>query len=251
MSKEKYILKNQVHFGTLKVSVPKGTVLTVDRDNKTVEISGVQHDNINEVEMCIRAGFIIPYVEGETKVDTEVKISPRAKNKKKMVGEKSDVDSMDKELKVETAPKKASKKSDKIEIIRESESKEERGMKVIASDTPSRTTEVTDKEIMEVFHSDDGEVVAKIPPKKSKPKGVPEVQTLVSEDDKEVLNAINGKQGEVVKTIGKSSTTKEIVSGNKLVAKRSKTTPASEAKAKANAEARKKASEARRAKEKK
>ena len=83
MSKEVYVLKSQVHFGSLKTSVPKGTKIILDRDEKTVEINGAMHDNVNDIALGIRAGYVIPFVEGETSIDTTVKISPKAQEKQK------------------------------------------------------------------------------------------------------------------------------------------------------------------------
>lgn len=256
MSKEIYVLKSQVHFGTLKTSVPKGAKIIIDRKKQIVEINGVEHDNISEVEMCIRAGFIIPFIEGETKIDTEIKISPKAKeNKKEYNIEKSDVDSMNKDLKIsqKNTNKKAkeNKKDNKMEVIREVEGEEARGIKVISNDSLTKD-DISDKDIMKVINGDDGEIVAKIPKKNTKPKGVPEQNSLVVGEQNQDVDVINGEQGTVVKSIGKSDATKSISSGKKLTAKRGsdKSKKDAESKAKANAEARKKASEARRAKSK-
>lgn len=254
MSKEIYVLKSVVHFGSLKVSVAKGTKIFVNRDKNEVDINGVVHNNVNEVDMCVRAGFIIPFVEGETEIDNSVKISPKAeeKNKKKYTVEKSDIDKMGEEINIADTKKEVrdeQRKAKKMEVIRERESEEEsHGLKVITNDVAKKQDVNNDKKIMEVLNSDDGIVIAKIEKKQSKPKGVPENNSAILSvsNDKEAFDAINGEQGVVVKKIGKSANTKEVSSGSKLTAKRA--SKSSDEKAKATAEARKKASEARRAK---
>lgn len=254
MSKEAYVLKSLVHFGSLKVSVSKGTVINVDRKKNTVEINGAVHNNVNEVDMCIRAGFIIPYIEGETKIDNTIKISPKAqeKNEKKYTVEKSDVDKMSKDINISNTKKEVREKNrkSKMKVIRENESTEDvRGLKVITNELPDGTDEKSNVKKMEVINADEGTVVAKIETKASRPKGVPENSSVLTmSNDKEAFDAINGEQGTVVKIIGKSNNTKPVSSDKKLTAKKS--SKASEAKAKATAESRKKASEARRAKAK-
>lgn len=251
MSKETYILKNNVHFGTLKFSVNKGAKILIDRDINKVYIRDKEYENVAEIDLCIRKGFIIPFVEGETEIDSTIKISPKAQNKKKYEVEKSDVDNMDESIEITDSKKEEKQnKSSKMQVIRENESEDDsRGLKVITNDAV-QGVEVDNRNIMQVINADDGEIVAKIPPKTSKPKGVPEKTqaVTVTSTSAEDLAAINGEQGTVVKTIGKSANTKEVSSGKKLTTK--KASKSSADKAKANAEARKKASEARRAKAK-
>lgn len=251
MSKETYILKNNVHFGTLKFSVNKGAKIIIDRDINKVYIRDKEYENVSEIDMCIRKGFIIPFVEGETDIDSTIKISPKAQNKKKYEVEKSDVDSMNESIEISDFKKEEQPvKESKMQVIRENESEEDsRGLKVITNDAV-QGVEVDNKNIMQVINADDGEIVAKIPPKTSKPKGVPEKTqaVAVTSTSAEDLAAINGEQGTVVKTIGKSANTKEVSSGKKLTTKKASKSSADQAKA--NAEARKKASEARRAKAK-
>ena len=254
MSQEVYILKNQIHFGALKFSVSKGLKLFVDRENKKVIINGREYDNVSEVDLCIRSGFIIPFIEGETNVESVAKISQKAAEKRliKMEVEKSDLDNMSRDIDISDTKKEvreANRKNAKLEVIRENEAEESRGLKVITNNKKETVLSADSNEkVMQIVNGDDGEVVAKIPVKSSRPKGVPEstTSTLSVSNDKETLDAINGSQGTVVKTIGKSKNSKEVTTGNKLTAKRASKSSAD--KAKANAEARKKASEARRAK---
>lgn len=246
MSKEMYILKKQVHFGSLKTSVPVGTIIEVDRENNKAYFCDVEHDNISEIDICIRVGSIIPYIDGQTKVDANVKISPRAKNNKKyeVIGNESQPlsikDQEDKNEEIST-PKK-------MQVIREEQSSDNNKLKVLKHDTEKIIEVDNNEKIMQVINDDDNQVVAKIPIKKTKPKGVPENTTIISNSDSEALSAINGEQGRVVKSIGKSDSTKSVSSTKKLTAKHASKDSAE--KAKANAEARKKASEARRAKAK-
>lgn len=122
-------------------------------------------------------------------------------------------------------------------------------MNVVSNEDPSKIKEINDKNMMEIINGVEGEVIKKIPAKESsKPKGVPDTNSLVGSTEKDVMEQINLSEGKVVKKIGKSEATKEISSRKKLVAKKSSETSAK--KAKEVATARKKASEARRAKNK-
>jgi hypothetical protein len=250
MSKKEFILTKNVHFGTLKFSLNKGSKILIDEDNKKITIRDKEYSDVSEIELCIRKGFIIPFVEGETKIDDTIKTLEKPEENKKMEVEKSDVDNMKKDIDISNTKKEVrdEKRKAKMEVIREAESEDDsRGFKVIVNDNPP-VIEVNNKDIMKVINGDDGQIVAKIPVKNTKPKGVPDNTKTISVgvSDADALEAINGEQGKIVKTIGKSANTKEVNSGTKLTTKKASKTSAD--KAKANAEARKKASEARRAK---
>ena len=91
MKKESYILKNQIHFGSLKTSVPKGTKVIVDRDKNVAEFNGVIHENIvHEVDLMINAGYIVEYSEGDEIQQT--KVIPKKKREKLEVLERSGVE---------------------------------------------------------------------------------------------------------------------------------------------------------------
>ena len=251
MSKEVYILKSQVHFGSLKTSVPKGTKIVLDRSAKTVEINGVEHDNVNDIELGIKAGYVIPFVDGETKVDTTVKISPKALEKQqKMEVHKSDLDVMPKEIDISDTKKsvrEAKRKSEKMTVSYEKkEEAEARGLKVVKNDATGVKAD-TQEEILKVVNGDgDYRTVKELKAPEASVKKAPSLSS--TDDAKDVASVINGEQGTVVKKIGKGKAdTKEVGSGRKLVAKHA-SKDASD-KAKANAEARKKAIAARRAKE--
>lgn len=201
MSKEIYVLKNQIHFGTLKTSVPKGTKIVLDREHNKVMINEVEHDNISQIEMCIKHGFIIPFDEN-VQIDTKVKVSPSAsKNKqKKYKIEKSDVDSMKEDILVPKKEKKQEvkkEKNQKMQIIKQGNVTESRGMQVISSDEQMKQA-INPEQKMEVIHADQGKVIAKIPAKKQANK-------LVDSASVEDVSAIMGEQGKVVKKIGKSA----------------------------------------------
>jgi len=250
MSKETYILKSQVHFGSLKTSVPKGTKIVLDRNEKTVEINGVVHDNISDIDLGIRAGYVIPFVEGKTEIDTTVKISPKALEKnQKMEVHKSDMDVMPKEIDISDTKKSVrdAKRKEKMTVSYEkSEDTESRGMKVVANEAVGIEAN-TQEEILKVVNGDgDYRTVKELKAPEAKVRKAPSLSS--TDDAKDVASVINGEQGTVVKKIGKGKAdTKEVGSGKKLVAKHA-SKDASD-KAKANAEARKKAIAARRAKE--
>lgn len=199
MSKEIYVLKNQIHFGTLKTSVPKGTKIILDREHNKVMINETEHDNISQIEMCIKHGFIIPFDEN-VQIDTKIKVSPSAfKNKQKQYKiEKSDVDSMKEDILVPKKQKKQEvkkEKNKKMQIIKQGNVTESRGMQVISSDEQMKQV-INSEQKMEVIHADQGKVIAKIPAKK-------QVNKLV-DANKEDISVIMGQQGKVVKRIGKS-----------------------------------------------
>lgn len=258
MSKETYILKSQVHFGSLKTSVQKGTKVIIDRETKTVEINGALHDNLADVELGIKAGCIIPFVDGETKIDTTVKISPKAqeKNEKKMEVQKSDIDLMPKEINIADTKKEVreAKRKEKMPVLYEDENTtDSRGLKVVAQKEPIQIEKSekatglkadTQEQILKVVNGDnDYQEIKSITKEAKKPFGL-----STTKDAEDVASMVNGEQGTVVKHIGKGKAdTNAVSSGKKLVAKHA-SKDASD-KAKATAEARKKASEARRAKQ--
>lgn len=199
MSKEVYVLKNQIHFGSLKTSVPQGTKIILDRQNNKVTINETEHNNIDEIELCINHGFIIPFDENN-QIDTTVKISPNAsKNKEKKYNvQKSDVDSMEQDILVPKQEKKQEskkEKSKKMHVIKEGNVTESRGMKVISSDEQMKQA-INPEQKMEVIHADQGKVIAKIPPKKQANK-------LTQANQDQVASIM--EQGTVVKKIGKSA----------------------------------------------
>lgn len=251
MSKEIYILTSQVHFGSLKTSVAKGTKVVIDRKSKVVEINGVKRDNIADIELGIKAGYIIPFVEGKTVVETTVKISPKAKEKhdKKMEIQKSDEDMMLHDIDISDTKKEVrdAKRKEKMKISYEkSEDSEERGLKVVANEQPNTIYHAdTDKEILKVINGDDDyNVITSIKPK------VEQKSTFglaISTDSKETVEAVNNQEGMVVAKIGNSKADTKPVNPSKVLVTKRASKDVSD-KAKATAEARKTAIATRRAK---
>ena len=251
--KEKYILKNQIHFGSLKLAVPRGTVVTVDRKTGSADFNGALHEdfNMHEIDMMVKAGYMLPYNDGKTQVDTTVKVSSRVKPQKKMEVRQSDSDMVARDI--EPAPKTKKghaieedemlegKKGDPIRVIREkAEEPEARGMKVIRNDAEPDEKDLNGNGTPLESVTDDMKVVRKIAGAKTKDADgnidVNEEKLQTASQDAAAANM--GQDARVVKMIGKSEGTKAVNAGNKLVAKR----PAgadSEAKAKAAAESRK------------
>jgi hypothetical protein len=254
--KEQYILNSQVHFGSLKTSVPKGTIIVVDRKGKTVEINGVPHDNISDVDLGIKAGFIIPYIEGKTEVDSTVRVSKKVQEmqSKKMEVQKSDMDVMPKEIDisdtkkdVREAKRKQERDEKKFTVSYENhDDNESRGLKVVTNQATGLKAD-TNEEIMTIVNGDsDMREIGKIAPKTAAKKPFGLASNEDAKDD--VAEQING-QGTVVKKIGKGEAeTKKVVSGKTLVTKRPK--EGGEGVAKAAADARKREIAAKRAQSK-
>lgn len=242
---EAYILVQQVHFGSIRTSVPKGTRINVNRETGEVKINGASHQNMNEVDICLRNGYLIPYVEGKTEVDTTVRISPRAKNlQKKYEVQESIEDSVVE--RIEPKEKKASatsQKNAKMEVVRESNMRGLHGMDVVGNNASVREFNEEKSTVMQVLGPSDLNVVATIPDKKASEKSGPKLSSGVSSDETaSIVNGINDDGRVVAKIEGKKNskvTTKSSSSGKKLVAKHGNAESA--ARAKANAEARKKA----------
>ena len=249
MGKEVYILKSQVHFGSLKTSVPKGTKIILDREGRTVEISGAMHDNVHDIELGIKAGYVIPFIDGETEVDTTVRISPKAQEKqKKMEVHASDMDVMPKEIDISDTKREvreAKRKSAKMTVSYEKDEPEARGMKVVKNEATGLEAN-TQEEILGIVNGDNDYRTVKSIAKEADSKK-PAFGLSTTADANDVASAINGQEGTVVAKIGKSESTKPVGTGKALVAKRASKDAAN--RAKANAEARKKASEERRAKQ--
>lgn len=251
MSNETYILTGQVHFGSLKTSVAKGTKIALDRKSKTVEINGVKRDNIAEIDLGIKAGFIIPFVEGKTSVETTEKISPKAREKrdKKMKVQQSDEDMMPRDIDISDTKKEVrdAKRKEKMKISYEkSKESEERGLTVVSNERPNTIYMAdTDKEILKVINGDeDHRVVAEI---KSQVEQKPAFGLSTSTDSKETVEAVNNQEGTVVAKVGKGTADTESVNPVKTLVAKCASKGVSD-KAKATAEARKAAIEARRAK---
>ena len=184
MKKEQYLLKNQIHFGSIKTLVPAGTVVTVNRDDNSADFNGIRHENIvGEVDMMIRAGYIIPRSE-KTVVDK--KPLPNKKNG--------------------------------MEIIREkNEESNARGISVIRND--GVMDELDEKDVMNVINDETRYIPIK--PSQSRQPGTVELASS-NEDLSDVVNGQDATvvktigKGEV-----DAAETNPVLSGKKLTAKHS------------------------------
>lgn len=184
MTKNTYMFVRQVHFGGLKFSLTKGSMIDIveEDDKRYAIVNGEKVEKMSEFDLCIKNGFMIPYEEGTTeKVDTIVKTMKRkTDNKKKMTVEKSDADLMKEEIDISHT------KNEKIKEKREKEIKEGkkpeekkdiktvRGMKVIQADEKAigGLKEVSDENISTLVNGDDAKIIATIGEKKEEPKEI-------------------------------------------------------------------------------
>ena len=179
--KKTYVFVNQVHFGGLKFSMTKGSKfdLIEEKSEKYVMVNDEKIESIREFELCIKNGFAIPYVKGETEIDDTVRTMPRKKdNKKKMRVEKSDEDAMPETIDIsytknENIKKEKEKriKANQSDTVEENEVKTIRGMKILKSNAKNigGTEEVGDN-ISSLINGEDAKVVAFIGEKKTAKK---------------------------------------------------------------------------------
>lgn len=180
MSTTTYVLNRQVHFGALKCSLSKGSkfdYIQTDAESYAI-INGQKYDNTYEIELCIKCGFAVPYVKGETEYKEEIKISPRAKDNevKKMEVIKSDADLMPKDIDISytknsviKAQKEEERKAKDMQVIREDNTKTVRGMKVLYNNDGKNITEVdSDSSLANMVSGGDTKVIAKIGAKDAK-----------------------------------------------------------------------------------
>lgn len=184
MKKEKYLLKSQIHFSSIKTLVPAGTVVCLDRDADVAEFNGVRHEKIvAEVDRMIKAGYVVPCSDA---VASTLRVKQEAKIEKMPV------------------------------IHEKSETQEVRGIQVIRNDTI--IDDLDDKDIMRIVNDD----TRYIPIKKAGEKRQPGTVELAKADDG-LSDVVNGQEEKVVKYIGKgnedAAETKAVSAGRKLTAK--------------------------------
>lgn len=250
MAEQKYILMTKVHFGDLKTAFSKGTVVTVNKDNNTFSINDELYTGLKDVNLCIKASYLVPYVEGETEVVDTDRISPKVQErleKGKMEIVKSNMDAMEKQIDIRNTKneyikeQREKQRSNNITVIKEDASKESRGLRVVNNDARRVAMSVrsadTDEEVLAQVNGEaqgGTSITIKTETKTIKPNNV-------------VSESIESQEGTVIKKIGTSKTETKSVSGaRKLTAKHSNGENA--ANAKARAESRKQALEARKAK---
>lgn len=140
---KKYVLTRQSHFGYTKQSYMGGTIITVNFDEGSYSANGATFNDLRDVSIAIRAGFLDQFSEGKKKkIDKTIKEQEERHNKivesKKEKPPKMEVVRSDEDL-IEPIPikskeeKKEEEKSDKMEIISENSDDTARGMTVVRS----------------------------------------------------------------------------------------------------------------------
>ena len=140
---KKYVLTRQSHFGYTKQSYMGGTIITVNFDEGSYSANGATFNDLRDVSIAIRAGFLDQFSEGKKKkIDKTIKEQEERHNKivesKKEKPPKMEVVRSDEDL-IEPIPikskeeKKEEEKSNKMEIISENSSDTARGMTVVRS----------------------------------------------------------------------------------------------------------------------
>ena len=251
MAEQKYILTTKVHFGALKTSFSKGTIVVVDKERDCFTINDEKHDGLFDVNLCIKSNYLVPYVEGKTEiVDTE-RISPKVQErieKGKMEVVKSNMDAMDKEIDIRHTKneyikeQREKERSNNITVIKEDASKESRGLRVVNNNAR--------RAAMSIRNADtDEEVLAQINGEGASSKA----EITVTTETKKIAANVDGaadfeeQGGTVIKKLGASKTKTKSVSGVGTLSAKHSEGKNSEA-AKARAESRKKAISEKRAK---
>lgn len=174
MSKTTYVFTKQVHFGGLKFSINKGSKfdLVENKNERHVMMNGEKITSLREFDLCIKSGFAIPFVEGETEVDDTIRTMPRkTDNPKKMRVERSDEDEMPESIDIshtknENVKKKKEEtiKANRSKVASEKEVKTIRGMKILKSNakTIGGAEEIESDDIASMVNGDDAKVVASI-----------------------------------------------------------------------------------------
>jgi len=140
MNAEKYVLKMTMHFGFVKETVSKGTIIEADRANKTMILSdGRTFKDLRDLDVCLKTGYVLPYSEqvvadvAKTEDLSAYKKSEPKKKDSKMPIVRSDVDNMQDQIDIGwTKNKKADNvKKGSLEVIRESTTEKIRGIPVV------------------------------------------------------------------------------------------------------------------------
>lgn len=169
MSKETYYSTKPIHISIIGNTFPRGTAFTFyNRDGKDyVMVNKTEYDHTIEFDILLRGNRL-------TKETVEYKeIKPEPKKLYEVV--KSDEDAMDREIKIADVgieKKREAKKSNKMEIIREQEVGDVRGMSVVKRDKPKeeniiresgiKITMSTSSADMPIIADDEGTVVRSI-----------------------------------------------------------------------------------------
>lgn len=141
----KYVLDRTMHFGYLKQTFSIGTIFEVDFENKSASSEGVKFDDIRDVEICVRKGWLRPYSESEKeKIDAiakSINVNVEKAFSKKIPAEmkvvKSDDDLMEREYKIENRFAKKpvdNSKPKSLDVLKETNTKTIRGIEVITQE---------------------------------------------------------------------------------------------------------------------
>ena len=139
---KKYVLTRQSHFGYTKQSYMGGTIITVNFDEGSYSANGATFNDLRDVSIAIRAGFLDQFSEGKKKkIDKTIKEQEERHNKiveskkeklPKMEVVRSDEDLIE-PIAIKSKEEKQKEKSDKMEIISENSDDTARGMTVVRS----------------------------------------------------------------------------------------------------------------------
>lgn len=151
---KKYVLTRQSHFGYTKQSYMGGTIVTVNFDEGSYSANGATFNDLRDVNIAIRAGFLDQFSERKKKIinenikEREERINRIIESKKekppKMEVIRSDEDLIDpipikgKEEVKEEANKE--EKSKKMEVIAENSNDKARGMTVVRAQSQEETS---------------------------------------------------------------------------------------------------------------
>jgi hypothetical protein len=156
---EKFISNRQCHFGFIKQSFTKGTIF--EKFDDYFVVNGAKYTNLQDFDIAKKANIITPFNDPESKkIQKEVKKAQekekkerekREKERPKMEIIKSDVDEHE-PIPIphvkhdETDDEK--KKNINMEVVREDDVEEIRGMKVIRHATVNEITEESQGEVV-------------------------------------------------------------------------------------------------------
>lgn len=193
MSTKTYILTKQVHFSTFKSSFPKGSKFDCVQTpgGNTMIFNGEKIENPREIEIAIKAGFAIPFIDGKTKVDSNIKTLKRAEDKKKKFPiDKSDADQMRDVIDISHTKNeviKEKKEKERAEremsVAHEENTKTIRGLKVINSDASREKSLSNPDSISAAFNTDEKTV-----------RKIGEHKNIEIESDEKLLTAIENSE---------------------------------------------------------
>lgn len=233
----KFILNKSSHFGFIRQSFTRGSVFTINFDEGYFEANGTRYSDLRDVNIAINIGMLQKFNQSEHQKivkDEQKKIEMENEKKKQNVSKtnkmpvvKSDSDIID-PIPIPSAKKEENKqKSETMEVLRDDNTEEVRGMKVVRNISADNKNDGVDDII--------------------------DIKADKSGTNSYELEDMTLDQGRVVAKIEKKETNNEakVVTkriNNKKVTKTAKNKSASEEKAKKIAESRKEAARIKREK---